>query len=125
MTVHAFRLNPGSVTQGICSCGNWDGHVDNHHLHARTQNGHNVKQPTDYLDEAKQCVANLCFEPAGVYALIAIAEAMKAASAEQIAAATAAGAAAGAEAAIGALTTIYDVFLGTGSLGAVHTTGGN
>jgi hypothetical protein len=75
MTVHTFALNPGSVTQGVCSCGNWDGHTDNHHFHARTKNGHNVKEPVDYLAEAKSAVA-VDNKLATTYALIAIAEAM-------------------------------------------------
>lgn len=98
MTTHEFRLNPGSVTQGQCSCGDWDGHVDNHHTHARTKNGHNVKQSTDYLTEAKNAVAAMCFEPASVYALIAIAEALQAASTQQLVAAAEAGALATADA---------------------------
>lgn len=122
MTVHVFALNPGSVTQGICSCGNWDGHTANHHFHARTQIGHNVKQTVDYLDEAKQATAAMRFDPAAAYALIAIAEALRAASAQNLAAATAAGAAAGAEAALAAVNAVMGV-VSTGSLGAVHAAG--
>ncbi|MBX9918851.1 MAG: hypothetical protein K2Y33_03300 [Mycolicibacterium frederiksbergense] len=92
MTAHAFAFNPGSVTQGTCSCGDWDGHVDNHHTHARTKNGHNVKQPVDYLTEAKGAAANMSYEPATAYALIAIAEALQANSAANLAAAVGAGA---------------------------------
>lgn len=120
MTVHTFALKPGSVTQGVCSCGNWDGHTANHHFHARTQNGHNMKQPVDYLAEAKGAAANMSYEPASAYALIAIAEALQAASVQSLAAA----AEAGANSAINAIATLNDVILGgTGSLGAVHPAG--
>lgn len=115
MTLHVFHLNPGSVMFGVCSCGTWDGHTENHHFHARTQNGHTVKQPIDYLAEAKNAAANMSYEPATAYALIAIADALQAASLQQLTAATAAGVTAGAEAAIGAVNTLNDVILGTGS----------